>query len=130
MAINKSTAKKLKRAAARFWDRVQTRGAQECWPWRLSLDTHGYGRFKFGGTYYIAHRIALMLASGRQPPCTRVVMHSCDNPCCCNPAHLRVATQATNIADRVAKGRCKMPVRVKNPPTSDTLGTAEINVSS
>lgn len=33
------------------------------------------------------------------------VMHLCDNPPCCNPAHLRLATQAENNADMMAKGR-------------------------
>jgi hypothetical protein len=32
-------------------------------------------------------------------------MHTCDNRLCCNPAHLRLATQADNVADMHAKGR-------------------------
>ena len=34
-----------------------------------------------------------------------LVLHSCDNPSCVNPDHLRVGTQAENIQDRDAKGR-------------------------
>jgi len=34
-----------------------------------------------------------------------VVAHLCDNPGCCNPAHLRWTTQAMNVADALAKGR-------------------------
>lgn len=33
------------------------------------------------------------------------VLHTCDNPPCCEPSHLFVGTQAVNQADKVAKGR-------------------------
>jgi hypothetical protein len=32
-------------------------------------------------------------------------MHTCDNPPCCNPAHLRDATQIANVHDAREKGR-------------------------
>jgi hypothetical protein len=38
-------------------------------------------------------------------PAGCVVMHSCDNPPCCNPAHLLAAPQKDNLADMRAKGR-------------------------
>jgi len=35
------------------------------------------------------------------------ILHSCDNPPCCNPAHLFKGTRAVNNADKIAKGRAR-----------------------
>jgi hypothetical protein len=39
------------------------------------------------------------------------VLHHCDNPPCCNPAHLFLGTQADNVFDMVAKKRRRGPSR-------------------
>lgn len=44
-----------------------------------------------------------------------VVMHSCDNPCCVNPAHLSIGTQLDNMGDAKRKGRVHVPPRVLDP---------------
>lgn len=34
-----------------------------------------------------------------------VIRHTCDNPACINPAHLKPGTHADNVSDRVSRGR-------------------------
>jgi hypothetical protein len=50
----------------------------------------------------LAHRLAFKVAFGFLP---EVVMHTCDNPKCINPKHLKAGTQSDNIKDCVRKGR-------------------------
>ena len=52
-----------------------------------------------------AHVAAWEEANGRAVPQGLEVMHACDNPRCCNPAHLSVGTHRDNILDSIRKGR-------------------------
>lgn len=51
-----------------------------------------------------AHRAAHLFGHGYLDP-SLDVLHSCDNPICCNPAHLRMGTHLENMADMVQRGR-------------------------
>jgi hypothetical protein len=94
----------------RFWSKVRRGGTDECWEWTAGTNDDGYGVIKVDGRDTGAHRIAWVLIARRGPvPDGMVVMHSCDNPPCVNPAHLSLGTVADNNADRHAKGRTVMP---------------------
>jgi len=95
------TAKDL----SRFWARVDVRGTDECWPWTAGRNGRGYGRFNLRGKMYSAHRVAWVIANGSVPEAMCIRHLACDNPPCCNPAHLAVGTDADNMADMKAKQR-------------------------
>lgn len=87
---------------------VSQAGPNECWPWLARKNNNGYGVFgvKVGERWQnrYAHRVAYEIRFG-QLPAGVVLRHSCDNPPCCNPAHLVPGTQADNMQDMVRRGR-------------------------
>ncbi len=90
---------------ARFWSKVDVQQTTcRCWEWTARRNAWGYGEFKLRGACTYAHRVAAAAAGINLKP-DQVVMHTCDNPACCNPTHLVVGDHAMNVADRVAKGR-------------------------
>lgn len=98
---NRSRTKPL---AERFWPSVDTSGGPEaCWPWKGCRKPAGYGLVRDSGRTIVAHHAAFFLTHGRWPD--SLVCHRCDNPPCCNPAHLFEGTQAQNMEDMKAKGR-------------------------
>lgn len=95
-------------AASRFWRFVnKDAGPLGCWPYMRSRLLAGYGRHRFNGHDYGAHQVAWALTHGREPQ--GLVTHSCDNPPCCNPAHLSEGTYASNIDERQKRGRHHAP---------------------
>lgn len=92
---------------SRFWSKVAKAGPDECWLWTGARNEHGYGVMRpegqRTGPTIKAHRVALELAG--ISPGELHALHSCDNPPCVNPAHLRAGTIAENASERDAKGR-------------------------
>lgn len=88
-----------------FWMRVAIAEPKDCWPWTGTLKEKGYGMAWYAGRSHHAHRLAWQLANRQAIPAGLQVCHACDNPPCCNPAHLWIGTNRDNTLDSVAKGR-------------------------
>jgi hypothetical protein len=91
--------------AEKFWSKIEVRDEDECWEWKASTRTGGYGAFRGEDGLVGAHRIAWEIANGERVPDDLVVRHKCDNRLCCNPAHLELGTHADNSRDMVERER-------------------------
>jgi Autographiviridae endonuclease len=100
----------------RFFANVDTSGGLwECWLWTASRTNRDYGQIGVQNRQGLAHRVVYELYHGPIPDGMCVMHVVCDNPQCCNPTHLKLGTQAENMADKVAKGRQQ---RGENVPTA------------
>lgn len=87
--------------AEHFWSLVDKLADDQCWPWRGTRASNGYGHFMARKQ---AHRFSYELHKGPIPDGLYVI-HQCDNPSCVNPRHISVGTQAQNISDCIGKRR-------------------------
>ena len=89
---------------SRLLERTARDPQTDCWRWRGATDKDGYGIAWLNGSSCRAHRAVWILARGALGP-AQLLLHNCDQPDCVNLDHLRLGTQAENIADMVAKRR-------------------------
>lgn len=94
--------------AERFFAQVKKADGDNCWSWTAARDKDGYGMFRgewLGVLHKRAHRFSWSYHNNAEIPDGGVICHSCDNPQCCNPAHLRVGSHLDNQREKWAKGR-------------------------
>jgi hypothetical protein len=108
-------AKKIESRRRRFWAHVDKSGGPDaCWPWHGGHVGRGYGHTTWSDNYerieIMAHRQAYEFEFGGPIPQGLQVCHKCDNPPCCNPAHLFLGTATENLVDAYTKGRRKRAI--------------------
>jgi hypothetical protein len=96
-----------------LWSKIDVKTEDECWNWKGYKNEDGYGRTWINDCGYYAHRVIydlvypniITLSAPKNTDETGFILHTCDNPSCCNPKHLWVGNCSENIADKVKKGR-------------------------
>jgi hypothetical protein len=93
----------------RFWSHVDKKNDDECWNWTAGFGD-GYGCMN-GAKRHTgenkSHRISFVLDAGRPIKDGMMILHSCDNPACVNPHHLREGTHEDNMRDKAERERGK-----------------------
>lgn len=99
-----------------------------CLEWTAKA-VHKMGYGKISSTREIgplrAHRLAWVLVNGEIPD-DLIVMHSCDNPKCCNIKHLSLGTRLQNMQDMKSKGRHFTPFSGKIGEKNNKVKISEL----
>lgn len=74
-----------------------------CLEWQGAKSSFGHGQLRVNSKVYEVHRLMATLIYGE--PNGLFCLHSCDNPPCINPDHLRWGTQKENLLEMQSKGR-------------------------
>lgn len=109
MAYNKIPRVPL---ADRLWAKC-IRTANGCLEWQGYRGSYGYGSIGTGGASGAGggrtvrtHQAAWVVTYG-PIPVGYFVCHTCDNPPCCDPAHLFLGTPRDNTQDMIRKNRAR-----------------------
>ena len=82
-----------------------------CMVWTGSLDTSGYGLYRYKRKLWKAHRFCFVNFYNKKIPKNNIVRHKCDNPKCVNPNHLELGTKKDNAQDREIRDRSNRRTR-------------------
>ena len=80
---------------------------QECIDHGKKGGPKGYAQKEIGGKSYLRHRLAYCAKHGVHIDSImgQLVLHSCDNPRCVNPDHLRLGDNQENMDDKAKRRR-------------------------
>lgn len=88
-----------------FWSKVDIKGSNDCWLWKLKAGSRGYGKLTLDKKTYAAHRLSYELYYGVKIAIATCVCHTCDVKMCVNPNHLFLGSNRDNQKDKVNKNR-------------------------
>ena len=102
----------------RFWTKIEKgQNENDCWKWLAGKHKFGYGKIKIYGKTMGAHCFSFILHNGKIP-IGKLILHSCNNPECCNPLHLYAGTYKDNSNDMI-----KADSQIKG----ENVNTAKLN---
>lgn len=107
----------------RFWAKVNIAAPDECWEWTAYRNGQGYGKIFISMKAVNAQRVAFCLDKNL-PLCEidgKLVLHSCDNPSCVNPKHLRLGDHLDNVQDMQSRKREANRAGEQNPNSKLTM---------
>lgn len=92
-----------------------------CWEWQGAVNSKGYGQVWCGSSKKVLYCHRIM----SNAPAGSTVLHSCDNPLCCNPEHLSIGTAKGNSEDMVSKGRAHKGYKLSDEDVMAILESSE-----
>lgn len=100
----------------RFLSKVKV-DARGCWIWTAFKDEKGYGKFKWRGISYWAHRFSRQALRGAFPPGHEGDhKDNCRNPGCVNPDHIAGRDKSEHSKDSGWKRQnLNKPARKRSP---------------
>jgi hypothetical protein len=119
-ARNQATLKRL----LRVYNKIAFPPQEDaCWLWKGSRNKKGgYGRVRFAGGRWVAHRLTYKLFVG-EIPAGLTLDHLCRTPSCVNPTHLEPVTNAENIRRGTQGHQQRAKTHCPRGHTYDVLNT-------
>lgn len=93
------------RILSNVFSRITRGSPEECHIW-TGANVKGYGVVTVARRHMLITRLLWAISFGPIPEGSDV-LHRCDNPPCCNLAHLFLGTAKDNAQDMVSKGRAR-----------------------